>query len=224
MKRIDDEFDNFLRIIKVIAMQFGQNCEVVLHDFSKPFEQTIVAIENGHVSGRNVGDCGTHLGLAIMQGVLSATDVYNNISHLKNGTLIRTSSIFIRDEDGKPIGSICINFDISNLTITENIIRELVYSTKQPDDAGEQNGDDEISYDVNELLDKLLQESLQFVKVPINRMVKEDKIKVLDYLDKKGAFMIKKAGDKVSQILGISRFSLYNYLEEGRSRREEPEA
>jgi predicted transcriptional regulator YheO len=35
--------------------------------------------------------------------------------------------------------------------------------------------------------------------------------------------MIKKAGDKVSQILGISRFSLYNYLEEGRSRREESE-
>ena len=223
MKKIGDEFDNFLRIIKMIAMQFGQNCEVVLHDFSKPFEQTIVAIENGHVSNRDVGDAGTHLGLAIMKGVISATDVYNNISHLKNGSLIRTSSIFIRDDKGKPIGSICINFDITNLTITEKVIGELAHSTRQPEEVSVQSGAEEISYDVNELLDKILQEALNFVKVPINRMVKEDKIRVLDYLDKRGAFMIKKAGDKVSQLLGISRFSLYNYLEEGRRRREELE-
>ena len=39
MKRIVGEFDNFLRIIRLIAMQFGQNCKVLFHDFSKPFEE-----------------------------------------------------------------------------------------------------------------------------------------------------------------------------------------
>lgn len=40
-----------------VAAQFGSNCEVVIHDVSgnRP-DHTIVHIENGHVSGRKVGD------------------------------------------------------------------------------------------------------------------------------------------------------------------------
>lgn len=45
-------------VMKLIAAQFGPDCEVVLHDWSKEYESTIVAIENGHVSGRKVGDGG----------------------------------------------------------------------------------------------------------------------------------------------------------------------
>ena len=40
-----------------IAAQFGDKCEVVIHDVSTSHpEHTIVHIENGHVSGRRVGD------------------------------------------------------------------------------------------------------------------------------------------------------------------------
>ena len=40
-----------------IAAQFGDKCEVVIHDVSGGHpEHTIVHIENGHVSGRKVGD------------------------------------------------------------------------------------------------------------------------------------------------------------------------
>ena len=40
-----------------IAAQFGDKCEVVIHDVSSSHpEHTIVRIENGHVSGRKVGD------------------------------------------------------------------------------------------------------------------------------------------------------------------------
>ena len=53
-------------VMKLIAAQFGPDCEVVLHDWSKEYESTIVAIENGHVSGRKVGDGGSNLGLAAL--------------------------------------------------------------------------------------------------------------------------------------------------------------
>jgi predicted transcriptional regulator YheO len=45
-------------------------------------------------------------------------------------------------------------------------------------------------------------------------MSKEDKIKVVEFLDKKGAFLITKSGDKVCRYLDISKFTLYNYLDE----------
>ena len=49
--------DALKQIAKGIALQFGPNCEVVIHEISdKSAYSSIVAIENGHVSGRKLGD------------------------------------------------------------------------------------------------------------------------------------------------------------------------
>jgi len=48
-------------------------------------------------------------------------------------------------------------------------------------------------------------------------MDKEDKCKLLKYLDDKGAFVISKAGEKVADFLGISKFTFYSYLEQVRT-------
>ena len=51
-----------LRLAKGLARQFGPNCEVVVHDLaSNDPERSIVAIENGHVTGRKVGDGPSHV-------------------------------------------------------------------------------------------------------------------------------------------------------------------
>ena len=55
MKSVNNEMELFKAIMKMIAKQFGDKCEVVLHDWSGGYDKTIVAIENGHVSGREVG-------------------------------------------------------------------------------------------------------------------------------------------------------------------------
>ena len=40
-----------------LAAQFGPNCEIVVHDLAaSQVEHSIVHIENGHVSGRKVGE------------------------------------------------------------------------------------------------------------------------------------------------------------------------
>ena len=54
MKKIKDEMDLLTRLMKAIAAQVGPNCEVVLHDYEDDYDHTIAAIENGHVTGRNV--------------------------------------------------------------------------------------------------------------------------------------------------------------------------
>ena len=58
----------FIPIVEGIAKTFGKNCEVVLHDFSN-LQSSIIAIENGHVTGRSVGSPMTEVGLkAIKKG------------------------------------------------------------------------------------------------------------------------------------------------------------
>ena len=51
-----------------IAARFGDKCEVVIHDVSSSHpEHTIVHIENGHVSGRKVGDGASHVVIEQLQ-------------------------------------------------------------------------------------------------------------------------------------------------------------
>ena len=53
----ESERETLCRIAKAIAAQFGSNCEVVVHEISEcSTSNSIIAIENGHVSGRKLGD------------------------------------------------------------------------------------------------------------------------------------------------------------------------
>lgn len=70
---------------------------------------------------------------------------------------------------------------------------------------------------VRDLLDFLLQECQIEIGKPVAAMSKEDKCKAIKYLDKKGAFLVKKSGDKVCKFFDISKFTLYNYLDEIRA-------
>lgn len=52
---VDNFIENLSLLVDGISRVFGRNCEVVLHDLRQP-EHSIVAIPNGHVTGRRVGD------------------------------------------------------------------------------------------------------------------------------------------------------------------------
>ena len=50
------EMDALKQVAKGIAGHFGSSCEVVIHELSeRSADSSIVAIENGHVSGRKAG-------------------------------------------------------------------------------------------------------------------------------------------------------------------------
>ena len=67
---------------------------------------------------------------------------------------------------------------------------------------------------VDELLDLMMQDAVQSTGKQLSMLTKEDKVAVVRYLDEKGAFLIKKSAEKVADFLGISRFTVYNYLNE----------
>jgi len=67
---------------------------------------------------------------------------------------------------------------------------------------------------VNDLLDNLIRQSVELVGKPVALMNKDDKIKAISFLNDAGAFLITKSGDKVSEHFGISKFTLYSYINE----------
>ena len=48
-------------------------------------------------------------------------------------------------------------------------------------------------------------------------MSRSQKQQVVKFLDERGAFLIKRAVEDVAARLEVSRFTIYNYLEEGKS-------
>ncbi len=202
---------NMLRTIaKGIAAQFGPGCEVVVHEISEhSAERSIVAIENGHVTGRKLGDGPSQVVLEQL-GKPVRTDYEDHLAYLtrtSNGKLLKSSTMYMRGEDGAVKAIFCINYDISTLAMANQALGELLNvqdRTQEPE---------EIPNNVNDLLDELIDRSVRLVGKPVELMTKEDKIAAIRFLSDSGALLITKSGDKIAKFFGISKYTLYSYLD-----------
>ena len=192
-----------------IAAQFGSNCEVVVHDVSgKNMDHSIVHIENGHVSGRKVGDGGSHVVVEQMiQEDAQPEDYLGYLTKSANGKVLKSSTMYIRNSKGKVVALLSINFDISALSMVDAAVRELV----MPRDKTQ--AEPEKIVNINDLLEDLIQQSVALVGKPVALMNKEDKVRAIQFLNQNGAFLVTKSGDKVAKYFGISKYTLYSYID-----------
>lgn len=212
MGYVTDNISLLSDIAKCIAMQFGENCEVVLHDLTLPYNKTIVAIWNGHVTGRKIGDGGTNAGLEILKGSVSPDDQYHYINTTPDGRVLRSSSKYFRDEYGKVNGSLCINQDITDLIRCENALHALT----SPDNEPTRNYPEFFIGNIDGLLEEMMNEAVLKTGKAIKDLTKEEKVHIVQTLDGKGFFLIKKSAEKLADFLGLSRYSIYNYLNESK--------
>ena len=200
-----------------LTAQFGSSCEVVIHDLTKKnLDNSIVHIENGHVSNRHTGDGPSGIVLETLRS--DPEKVHDKLAYLtrtEDGRILKSSTLYIRDESGRIAYIFSINYDITTLLAAENAIRGLVQTG--PEEDGQEDGEapQKITHNVTELLDLLIEQAIAKVGKPVALMNKEDKTAVVQYLNNAGAFLITKSGDKVSSLLGISKFTLYSYMDKG---------
>lgn len=196
-----------------LAIQFGSSCEIAIHDLkTKDLEKSIVYIENGHVSNRQTGDGPSGIVLETLQS--DPSTIHDKLSYLtktEDGRILKSSTFYIRDDDGSISYIFSLNYDITVFTAASTAIQSLI-ATK--DNLPDLTGDSprQITHNVNELLDLLIEQAVAKVGKPVAMMNKDDKVAVVQYLDHAGAFLITKSGDKVSSYLGISKFTLYSYM------------
>ena len=191
-----------------IAAQFGSNCEVAIHDLSRDPDRSIVFIANGHVSGRKVGDGASNV---VMEQLRTQDpepkDHLCYLTKTPDGKILKSSTVYIRDRKGKVSAILAINYDISRLILMEEALRDLT-STGE-----EVPSEPERITNVSDLLEELIQQSVALVGKPAAVMNKEDKVKAIQFLSQNGAFLITKSGDKVAKYFGISKYTLYSYID-----------
>lgn len=194
-----------------LAGQFGSDCEIVIHDLSaENLEHSVVHIENGHVSHRKAGDGPSRVVLeAMKKDPDTLQDRIGYLTKTSDGRILKSSTIYFRNSEGALRYLLAINFDITNLLILENSLKSIT-SCEQPEESSEPA---KIVQNVNDLLDDLIEQSVALVGRPVALMTKEDKIAAIKFLNDAGAFLITKSGDKISKYFGISKYTLYSYID-----------
>ncbi|MEG2350786.1 MAG: helix-turn-helix transcriptional regulator, partial [Hungatella sp.] len=189
-----------------IASQFGGSCEVVIHDLKREdLESSIVYIENGHVSNRKMGDGPSEIVLETLnRNPECLKDRLSYLTRTDDGRILKSSTMYIRGEDNSVNYILSLNYDITGLITMDQALRDLI-SAESPTDRQPRK----ITHNVNDLLDTLIEQSVELVGKPVALMSKDDKIMAIHYLNDAGAFLVTKSGDKVSSYFGISKFTLY---------------
>ncbi len=206
-----------LRLSKALSAQFGPNCEVVIHDLqSNNPDSSIVAIENGHVSGRKVGDGPSHVVLEALNSDGAVEDRLSYLAKTADGKTLKSTTVYIRDEDQAPTGIFSINYDITLMLAMEENLRQFTATAAET----LEDSPAPITQNVSDLLDELIEQSVKRVGKPVALMTKEEKVKAIGFLNDTGAFLITKSGGKVCKYFGISKYTLYSYIEEAKNGKE----
>jgi predicted transcriptional regulator YheO len=236
MKSIHEQRELFNKIMTLLERHLGPKCEAVLHDLTGDYGSSIADIRHGHITNRKIGDSGSNLGLEVLRGTAQDGDQFNYITYTRDNKVLRSSSIYIRGEDGKVIGAVCLNTDITQSLLCEEFLHQLnqfplenfggrgIIRTdgENPENSPPVSAEpaaprpevkEVFVNSVRELLDYLINDAYTRLGKTVSQMRQADKLQFVRFLDEKGAFLITHSGDAVCDFLKISKYTLYRYLE-----------
>jgi len=213
------------RLSDGLAAALGKNCEVVVHDLSSP-ERSVVAIANGHLTGRKTGDTLDVLGFQLLKNP-PKTDLFAYRTRSKDGREMNSSTVFLRDEEDNIFGALCINSDVSAILKMQELCQQAlgleIEASAEPLEIGGPTShiNEEFEHSVEEVLQKMIENAIASVGKEIPELTREDKIAVVAYLDQRGAFLIRYSVERLAELLNMTKFTIYNYLEEVKKRHEQ---
>lgn len=201
----EEAFEFLDRTAQGIAVMFGSSCETLVHDMADP-NHPILAIYNGHVSGRAVGSTLDVLGtgLTLDEDVYTA-DLVNLAATTPDGRQIKSSTFHLIGPDYNL--ALGINFDYSALVYANRILVDLMSAEADLRSVLWQEGD-------SKQLSQLFDRCADTLGKPVSALTKKDRMKVMALLEQHNAFSYRKAVPYVAQRLGVSRYTVYKYLGE----------
>lgn len=230
-------------VADMIARTFGSDCEVVLHDLTHP-RSSVVYTANGHVTGREVGQSFDHLITHVLLSKDFKDDVSANYYfQTEGGTLIRSSTALIKDDAGVVVGAICVNLDTSaDIAILRRLQEQFqnlpdraekpgrgatVPAECSPFNAGEESPllpgqpsgpakrtepPEFLGEHIIDMADHLIDQIVGGQDA--SQMQRDEKVQMVRFMYEKGLFLIKGTIERVAEKLGVSKVTIYSYLDE----------
>lgn len=205
--------DLLSQVVEPLALALGKGCEVVVHDLTD-LENSVYAIGGG-VTGRTVGSPPTDL---LLQHVLGGakSNIIGYATKLPGGREGRSSTIIVRDPvNDSAVAALCLNIDVTNVRQAHRLLGSLLDADPGPAAAPQPEMPSEVfPRTVTELTSQMVNEVIGSTGIPVELMKKTHKLDVVAALNERGVFQVKEAVEDVATALDVTRFTIYNYLNE----------
>ncbi|WP_435616054.1 helix-turn-helix transcriptional regulator [Streptomyces coelicoflavus] len=201
--------EHLIREAEKIAVALGRMfpglCEVVLHDLRDP-RRAIRVIEN-NLSGREIGDSATELGLARIADPEYPSIIQNYPNQFPDGRPAKSTSIGIRNAAGRYIAALCLNLDVSVLSPVTLALSNLVATDTEHREQPLETLRDRTARELRRTVEAL---AAQRAAAP-RSLSREDKKALVRQLHRDGYFDSRDAAQTIADLLGVSRATVYNY-------------
>ena len=212
-------------VVELMGKVMGPNIELVLHDLTQP-NASVVAIANGHVTGRAVGSpilSGPQDDVAFRTAFSMTTEVstsgcevvgiYPSIS--QSGTTLKSATAIYRDASGTPFAGLCINADMSMMKLARDWLDRLIDG---PLGAQAVTPSAVAPADMDVLIAQIIDTAVKTTGKPVALMSKDEKIQAVEQMLRRGLFVVKGSVPRAAKELNLSRHTIYNYLAQIKAR------
>lgn len=208
------EMENLQAIGRAIVQTIGEyGCEVIIHDLAD-LEHSIVWVD-GQVTSRGIGGAMTDFGISKVRAG-DFRDAMNYTTETDDGRTLKSCSIFLRDGEGIPWGAFCVNLDITPFVGLVNQLNSTLLRVNETDVV------ETFSDDVEVTVRNWVAEALFEIGKPVDALTRVDRLRLIQILDRKGLFQIKRAIPLLAKYLHVSRYTIYVYLNELRDGNKQP--
>ncbi len=203
--------DGVRRVMPAIAQAFGSNCLVSLHSIETP-DMPCIAVENGNINDLRVGDPASGF---VRDSVLEEgyREGKNTIGVYYTRTVhdhaIKCIISVIRNERNHPIGCMCIGIDVAVP------LYEFMQSLMPPVDYDLANSlSDPFSRisSVDDILHHAISQAVTVVSERKDLSATDRNRLIVQMLHENGIFSVRGAVGTVASELGVTRYTIYNYL------------
>lgn len=209
---MNKKLEPYVTLVDFIAEFMGENTEVVLHDLTD-WHHSVVAIRNGHISGRKVGAPITEVSLKILRSEMHKKVPFmnNDPKKLNQSETIKSATWFIKDDKESLIGMICINSECRELIATRDILNRLIKTPCMDQDKIDKRPD-KFNIDVKVLVDNNLNHISEDLLEKINILSKDEKVEIVGKLNEMGTFSVKGTIWYLANCMAVSVPTLYRYI------------
>lgn len=218
-------------LVEFLGKALGPDFEIVLQDLTDN-NNAIIAIANEHISGRTVGSPLTNTALQMLSSKFYKKNDYlcNYEGITEQGHTLRSSTMFIKNETGTPIGLLCINFDDSRYEELVKNLHSLIHPvnfhsngfgleqtmtlSENADTGSYTHVAENFPMDISTLMQKIFDDTTASLDTPANRLNQSERKEVMVKLNEQGLFQLKGAISFVAKKFSCSTATIYRYLSE----------
>jgi predicted transcriptional regulator YheO len=210
-------FDMLRPVVDIVGKIVSNNVEIVLHDLTRP-DSSIIKIVNGYVSGRAVGDSilsgpENDKGFVELQRNLTADE---GASHLvisdyqtftRDGRELQSATVIFQDSQRTPFASLCINADMTVVVQAHALLQSMFSRQAEPEP------ERAVAPGIDLLMEEIISDAVSKFGKKVSAMGKQEKIHAVNTMLQRGLFTVKGGVGRAARVLGVTRFTIYNYLE-----------